>query len=66
MSQKNSLMTDHIKRQTDRKWKFIQFSLGHAYKTKMTTNKVKTPDDEYGGRLVHKATHYQHWGHGSC
>ena len=31
----------------------IQLLLWHWHTTKMTTNKVKTPDDEYGRRFFH-------------
>ena len=38
----------------DRKWNLIQLLFGHAHTTNTIRNKVKTPDDEGGSRLVHK------------
>ena len=35
-----------------------------AHSTKTPTNKVKTPDDECGDRLIHKSTYYCQYG--SC
>ena len=41
----------------DRKFNFIQLTLGHVHKIKTTTNKVKTLDGKCGGRLAHKSTY---------